>query len=110
MRFLVDQNLPVVLAAWLNERGHETEHVRLLGLAEEDDRVILDLARAKGAVVISKDGDFTSGAPKEPRVPVVWIRIGNTTNERLIGVWEGAWASILEALEAGETVVEVDYA
>ncbi len=110
MRFLVDQNLPAVLARWLEAHGHEAEHVRLLGLAEEDDRVILALARERGAIVISKDGDVASAPPGRPPVPVVWVRIGNTTNNRPIGVWEGAWPSIVEALEAGETVLEVDYA
>ena len=40
MRFLIDQNLPDVLAVWLEARGCRAEHIKMLGLAEASDPVI----------------------------------------------------------------------
>jgi len=108
MKFLIDQNLPVLLADWLCERGHEAEHVRRLGLDRQDDHVILAAAQERRAVVISKDGDFAGGGAEKPLVPVIWVRIGNTTNHRLIAAWEKVWPDVHQALVAGERLVEVN--
>jgi predicted nuclease of predicted toxin-antitoxin system len=95
MRFLVDQNLPAVLAAWLIDRGHDASHVRLLGLQEADDAEIAALARVQSAVVISKDADFARRGDGSLPVQVVWVRIGNTTNDALIAAWTEVWPEIL---------------
>jgi len=104
MRFCVDQNLPEVLADWLAANGHEAEHIKRLGLAEAPDKIIKAHAASQGAVLISKDADFAAlgGALR-----VIWVRIGNTTNRRLIDAWSRAWPSILLALEQGDDLVEV---
>lgn len=107
MRFLVDQNLPVVLVGWLIQNGHEAEHVRLLGMAEADDREILAKARVDQAVIISKDGDFARRQGAAPPIQVIWVRIGNTTNDALLAVWSAVWPGVAEALAAGEDVIEV---
>lgn len=106
MRFLVDQNLPTVLADWLVEAGHAAEHVRLLGLAEADDAEIVKLARAKQAIVITRDGDFQKHAGPG-KASIIWVRIGNTTNPALLNAWTRVWPDIEAALIAGETLVEV---
>jgi predicted nuclease of predicted toxin-antitoxin system len=104
MRFCVDQNLPEVLADWLTANCHEAEHVKRLGLAEAPDPIIRAYAARQGAVLISKDADFAAlGGAR----PFIWVRIGNTTNRRMIEIWSRAWPSILSALEQGDTLVEV---
>jgi predicted nuclease of predicted toxin-antitoxin system len=104
MRFCVDQNLPEVLADWLAGNGHEAEHIKRLGLAEAPDGKIKAYAAQNDAILITKDADFASLGPS---LRVIWVRIGNTTNRRLIDAWSRAWPSILLALEQGDTLVEV---
>ena len=104
MRFLVDQNLPEVLAVWIGSNGHEAEHVKGIGLAEAPDGVIRAHAMARGAVMVSKDADFSAPGVS---LRVIWVRIGNATNHRLLTVWSAAWPSIVTALEQGDTLIEV---
>ena len=108
MKFLVDQNLPVLLADWLLAAGHEAGHVRLLGLAAADDHAIVSLAKANGQIVITRDGDFQYVAEPPPGAPqVVWVRVGNTTNPDLIIWWEKIWPGVEAALRAGDALIEV---
>lgn len=40
MRFLIDANLPKALGAWINAKGHSSEHVLDLNLAQAMDTVL----------------------------------------------------------------------
>ena len=105
MKFLVDQMLPVWLADWITERGDEAEHVRRIGLADARDEAVRAEALARKAVIVTKDGDFAQ--PPGPGVPVLWVRIGNTTHRALAQTWPRAWPTVRQALENGETLVEL---
>jgi len=98
-----NQNLPPSLADWLRTKGHEARHVQELGLHNVDDIDIAARALTEDATIISKDSDFAFKGPP----PTVVARLGNVTNARLITRFEGAWPSILSALQAGETYVEI---
>lgn len=50
MKFIVDQQLPRKLAAWIRAKGHEAAHVRELGLEHAEDRTIWQ--SAPGAVIV----------------------------------------------------------
>ena len=58
MRFLLDENLSPLLAEALTAAGHDTIHVRDLGLLTAADRVVLERARTESRVLISADTDF----------------------------------------------------
>ena len=58
MRFLVDENLSPLLAAFLRDAGHDALHVRDLGMARDDDFTVLAHARADDRVVVTADTDF----------------------------------------------------
>ncbi|HEU5150587.1 MAG TPA: DUF5615 family PIN-like protein [Iamia sp.] len=58
MRFLLDQNISPLLATLLGDAGHDTLHVRDIGLARADDATILDRAAADRRVLVSSDTDF----------------------------------------------------
>jgi predicted nuclease of predicted toxin-antitoxin system len=58
MRFLVDNALSPVLAAALQQAGHDAIHVRDVGLQESDDETIMALAAAEERIVVSADTDF----------------------------------------------------
>jgi predicted nuclease of predicted toxin-antitoxin system len=70
VRFLVDNQLPVALAGWLRDQGHEAEHVLDIQLAQAKDNPIWLHAIKVGAVIVTKDEDFADwvrrGRPAQP--------------------------------------------
>ena len=51
MRFLVDQQLPKKLAAWIRTQGHDAVHIKEIGLLHAEDADIWREAEARGAIV-----------------------------------------------------------
>jgi len=108
VKFLVDAQLPPALALWLGEAGHEARPVREVGLREAEDETICEYALRVGAVVITKDEDFAAPAKGSGAAPViVWLRIGNSSNEELLAWLEPRLPGILELVAQGGRVVEV---
>ena len=107
--FLVDAQLPPALAKWLISQGHAASHVLDLGLERADDRAIWNRAIEIGAVILTKDEDFAVRVVLEPGGPsVVWVRFGNTTRAELLTRFEHHLQGVLDALERGDTLVEID--
>lgn len=108
MRFVVDTNLPPVLATWLIQRGHEAVHTTELGLEAAEDIEIWRYAETIDAIIITKDEDFAllkainAGGPQ-----VVWIRIGNAIRRVLMHRLIMALPLIMEKLDEGSGIIEV---
>jgi predicted nuclease of predicted toxin-antitoxin system len=107
LHFLVDAQLPPALCLWLKRRGHDAEHVRDLDSGKQSDAAIAAYATAKGAVVITKDADFTHLVSAAPDCRVVWLRFGNATSRDLIATLEPVFAEIEQSLAGGQRLVEV---
>jgi predicted nuclease of predicted toxin-antitoxin system len=109
VRFLIDAQLPPALARHLVRIGHVAEHVANVGLLEAgDDRIWRHVIDA-GAILVTKDEDFVTmrALSKGVRPQVIWVRIGNTTTKTLIERFDAAFAAVADALERGETVVQI---
>ena len=104
MKFLLDAQLPPRLTKTLKRAGHEAEHVYDCGLLTAADRDIGKYAAKEKAVVITKDADFAAMAAGPA---VVWLRLGNVSNDVLIAAVMAALPEIVAAVEAGEVLVEV---
>ena len=108
VRFLVDAQLPPGLAQRLSARGHVAEHVNRIGLGVKTDGDIWRYAAHTGATLVTKDQDFVALATREPAGPqVIWIRLGNISNNALWRAIEPQLDEIIQALSAGERIVEV---
>jgi predicted nuclease of predicted toxin-antitoxin system len=108
VHFLIDNQLPSALAAWLCERGHDAEHVLNLGLAQAKDTPVWQYAQDHGAVLITKDEDFAEWVRRGRLGPqVVWLRIGNSTKNELFGWLDPLLPIILRQLEQGDRLIEV---
>lgn len=115
IRFLIDAQLPPGLALQLTARGYPAEHVNRINLQIASDGAIWRHATktgatliTKGATLITKDEDFVALADRKRTGPqVVWIRVGNIGNNALWRAIEPILDEIIEALNAGERVVEV---
>ena len=78
MKLLFDQNLSFKLSARLVDLFPESNQVRVLGLAEADDRAIWQHAKQHGFVLVSQDADFADlAAAFGPPPKVIWLRCGN---------------------------------
>lgn len=107
-RFLVDNQLSAALAHWLETEGCHAEHVLALGLAQSSDEDIWQRAAREGAVIISKDEDFSRMTLLRPElVSVVWLRFGNCRTPALLATMERAWPDIVQQLDAKARLIEV---
>jgi predicted nuclease of predicted toxin-antitoxin system len=108
MKFIVDAQLPPALARCLVRLGHESEHVLNVGLLGADDRSIQQYATAHNIVVITKDEDFAANLLWQKNNPaVVWLRVGNCSNQALLNWFLPILPKILLRLQEGEKLVEV---
>jgi predicted nuclease of predicted toxin-antitoxin system len=108
MRFLVDAQLPPVLARWLAGKGFAAEHVFDLHMETAPDSEIWSRAARTGAVIVTKDEDFVALATSSSSGPrVLWVRLGNSTRRELLAWMDRAWPAIARALDADERVVEI---
>lgn len=109
MIFWLDAQLSPKLAKWLEENfGVEAHPVRVLGLRNAKDTEIFAAARQAGAVVITKDRDFVQLSLQRDAPPqVVWLTCGNTSNERVKGLFQACFGEVLRLLQQGAKVVQV---
>jgi predicted nuclease of predicted toxin-antitoxin system len=88
MKLLFDQNLSFRLCRQLADIFPGSSQVKLVGLAEADDRAVWRYAGANGFALISLDADFAEMATLlGPPPKVIWLRSGNlptTAIERLL--------------------------
>jgi predicted nuclease of predicted toxin-antitoxin system len=55
MRFKLDENLPVEVAADLRDAGYEADSVRGEGIAGAPDSVVIERARSEGRILLTLD-------------------------------------------------------
>jgi predicted nuclease of predicted toxin-antitoxin system len=78
MKLLFDENLSFKLCERLATLFPGSMQVRLVGLAQADDRQIWDYAGANGFTLVSLDADFAEKATLNgPPPKVIWLRCGN---------------------------------
>lgn len=108
MRFIVDAQLPPALARTLTLAGYPSEAVRDLGLREAEDESIWNHAAAHQLVIITKDEDFARRVWLPSDGPaVVWLRIGNCSNQALLDRLMPLLEDIVERIRLGDRLIEV---
>ena len=105
MRFLIDEQLPPMLAAQLRAEGYAAVHVTEAGLGGQPDAMVRAEAVRTGAVLVTKDADFAmfdAGVPA-----ILWVRLGNVRNQVLWAVLGPRLPEITAAFGAGEVLIEL---
>jgi len=88
--------------------GHEAAHLLDVGLLESSDSLVWDYAMKNGTIIITKDEDFAIRASvSKTAPPIVWVRIGNYPNARLLAWFEAEMSAVIGALESGNSLVEI---
>ena len=107
MRYVIDQQLPALLADHLRKAGHDAVHIGQLGLSSAPDLQVWREAERRNAVIVTKDEDFPRMSANRPGPAVVWIRLGNCDNATLIRRVVAEWQRIEQRLLRDERVVEL---
>lgn len=72
MRFLLDENFPRSVKAFLEERNHEVIALRAIRLLGASDAVIAEKAIEAGAVILTTDRDFFHTFPNVYLTILAW--------------------------------------
>ena len=108
MKFLIDNQLPDDLASYLGNRGFDCQHVLDVGLARSLDSEICRYAELEGRVIVTKDEDFFYLAQRpQPKIRVLWVRLGNCRTSLLLETFERLWPMIESRLHAGDQIIEI---
>jgi predicted nuclease of predicted toxin-antitoxin system len=84
MKLLFDQNLSFKLCPALADLFPGSAQVRLLGLAEADDRALWQHAKVNGLTLVTQDSDFADmAALYGPPPRVIWLRCGNQPTDAI---------------------------
>lgn len=104
MKFLVDENLPPRLSAWLRQLGHDAVHIKDIGLIGRPDADVSAAAIAGNYVIVTQNSDFENvDAPK-----VLRLAIGNAPTAVLIARLAPLIDDAIKRLEDGATFVRLD--
>jgi predicted nuclease of predicted toxin-antitoxin system len=105
----VDAHLSPALARWISTQfNHPAQPVRDLGLREAKDQQIFDAARQAGAIILTKDEDFSELVDRlGPPPQIIWLTCGNTSEAALRVLLAKALPRALELLTRGEKLVEI---
>lgn len=108
MHFLVDAQLPPSRAEALRQAGFQAVHLVDLGLLAATDEQIWEEAISRSAVLVTKDRDFPlRRAASNDGPAILWVRVGNMSNRKLIELALRAFPAIIDAIERDEVVIEL---
>ena len=110
MKIWLDAHLSPAIAKFLNEEFFvEAVSLRSIGLRDSEDEAIFIKAREADVIFFTKDADFIEllerlGSPPK----VVWLRVGNTSNQEMKRILSASFMNIVNLLESGNNLVEVE--
>lgn len=87
MKLLLDENLSDRIPARISTVFPGSSHVKALGLANEPDETIWQVARDNGFAILTKDWDFHQMSLLRGFPPkIIFLRIGNCSTDAIIGL------------------------
>jgi predicted nuclease of predicted toxin-antitoxin system len=110
VRFLVDMNISLEVAAELRRQGHDAVHLRDEGLGRLDDAAVFRKAAAERRVVVTFDLDFgeVMAFARERGPGVILLRLRSVGAAAMFARLTDAIARAADALEEGAIVVVED--
>ncbi len=111
MEIWIDAQLSPILALWINQSFDKVRarSMRSLDLRDADDEVIFQKAKEQKAIIMSKDADFVTLLERfGPPPQILWITAGNTSNVQMRKILEKHFATIIEMLNNGEPLIEIE--
>jgi len=109
-RFLIDEDLPRLLAKILTERGHPSEHVRDLNLRGSPDSRVFEVAQQREAVLVTGDADFGNllRHPPDTHLGIVVVQFPSAMRTRELAAQIAITLSALEDVRFEHTLVVIE--
>ena len=109
MKFLIDEQLPYLLADWLQDKGHDAVHVTSLLTNERiPDGYICERSMVEERVVITKDTDFfNTYLIKQQPYKLIYVTTGNLKNRQLLDLFRISLGQLITTLETAQ-VIEIN--
>lgn len=106
--FLVDAQLPPILARAITGAGYPARHVADLGLLQAADISIWKFACEQGCALITKDENFVAIRQRaRDGVTVVCLRLRNSSRQALLAWFMPRLPEIVALIETGEPLIEL---
>ena len=107
MRFLADAGISPKTVEFLNQLGHDTVHVRELGMQRAVDHEIIDRARREDRIVLTFDLDFGEilALGVQDRPSVILFRLQDETADSVNRRVAPVLRDQREALESGALIL-----
>jgi predicted nuclease of predicted toxin-antitoxin system len=106
VKFIVDAQLPPTLARLLRESGCDASAVREMDSERPTTPKSGGTRFKQQAAIITKDEDFAERCLYGRDQPViVWLRIGNTSNQALLRWFVPLWPEIMRRIELGDRLI-----
>lgn len=107
MRIKLDENIPLSLAGWLRNTGHDADTVRQEGLTGKDDPDVWEAAQTASRFFITQDLDFSDARHFKPGTHrgLLLIRLTDPSRQKLIARVQRIFES--EAVETWQGCVVV---
>jgi predicted nuclease of predicted toxin-antitoxin system len=98
--FLVDQQLPLALAKYLDEHGYDARHIKEYpGGSTMPDPDVAHLADSETRFVVTKDDDFRiSHLLGKPPARLLHVTCGNISTRDLLTMVEQHWPEFCAAI------------
>ncbi|MBC7571454.1 MAG: DUF5615 family PIN-like protein [Spirosoma sp.] len=106
MKFLVDEQLPVLLAEWLQSKGYDAVHVSsLLANVRIPDSYICERSMAEDRIVVTKDSDFlNSYLLRQQPYKLLYVTTGNLRNRPMLDLFRTSFGQLIAAFETAEVI------
>lgn len=97
MKLLLDENLSDRIVYRIIDLYLDSEHVKTLALANTDDGIIWEYAKANDFVIVSKDSDFHQRSLLYGHPPkFIYLRIGNSPTSKIVQLLRDGFDTIIQ--------------
>lgn len=107
MKFLLNVNIPPSLCELLDNQGHTSRHISLVGKATAKDTEIIEIAKENNETIITHDLDYGSllAFSNESKPSVIIFRVHQLSKEICFNLIQENWKNIENFLESGAIVI-----
>ena len=106
MKFLIDEQLPAILADWLTSKGFDAVHALTLSTnVSLSDKEIRHWSMREQRIIITKDEYFFNSYifQKEP-YKLIFLTTGNIKNRQLLDLFRANFEHIVELMQKYDVV------
>lgn len=106
MKFIIDEQLPFLLADWFQSKGYDAVHVSSLGTGNQiSDSFICTLSMQEKRIVITKDLDFLNTyIVKNQPYKLIYLTTGNLRNRALLDLFRSSLQQLINHLEESNVI------